>query len=416
MSRICIVTPGHLSTNPRVVKEADALSAAGHQVEVITGRFSAWSIEADRAFDNRAWTRPAAASFGPIAPLGLRLRQKAVRSAARALTGGGAGPNWAVAAALHEASPDLAAAALRRPADLYIGHYDAALIAVSRAARRHGAAYAFDAEDFHPGDLADGPGARATNDRIRRLEGDILPGCAYVSAASPGIAEAYAAEYGLARPTVVLNVFSRSEAAPAPTAKGAMAPGPSLYWFSQTLGPDRGLEWVLAAVAAADSRPHLYLRGKPAVGYEAELRAMAQGLGVADRLHLLDAIAPAELIGDMSRFDLGYVGETGATPNHRIAMANKLFSYLLAGLPTLASDIPAHRALESDFREAMTIFPLADPRALAARIDALLLDPDRLAAGRAAAWRLGQTRFNWETEQARLIEAVDGALAGRRRR
>ena len=34
MARIAIVTSGHLSTSPRVVREADALAAAGHDVAV----------------------------------------------------------------------------------------------------------------------------------------------------------------------------------------------------------------------------------------------------------------------------------------------------------------------------------------------------------------------------------------------
>ena len=33
--RICIITPGQIGSNPRVVKEADALVAAGHRVTVI---------------------------------------------------------------------------------------------------------------------------------------------------------------------------------------------------------------------------------------------------------------------------------------------------------------------------------------------------------------------------------------------
>ena len=37
-SRVCIVTPGQIGSNPRVVKEADALHEAGHDVSVIATR------------------------------------------------------------------------------------------------------------------------------------------------------------------------------------------------------------------------------------------------------------------------------------------------------------------------------------------------------------------------------------------
>ena len=37
-NRICVLTPGPLGSDPRVVKEADALAEAGHQVTVIATR------------------------------------------------------------------------------------------------------------------------------------------------------------------------------------------------------------------------------------------------------------------------------------------------------------------------------------------------------------------------------------------
>jgi hypothetical protein len=35
MATICLVTPGHLGSNPRIVKEADALTEHGYQVHVV---------------------------------------------------------------------------------------------------------------------------------------------------------------------------------------------------------------------------------------------------------------------------------------------------------------------------------------------------------------------------------------------
>ena len=86
----------------------------------------------------------------------------------------------------------LLGAALRTSADIYIAHYPAALPAAAIAARRNGAIYAYDAEDFHPGDWPNDPAYDAERRSLRRIEGRYLPFSAYVSAAAPGIAEAYA--------------------------------------------------------------------------------------------------------------------------------------------------------------------------------------------------------------------------------
>jgi len=37
MKKICLVSPGHVASNPRLVKEANSLVAAGYDVRVVAG-------------------------------------------------------------------------------------------------------------------------------------------------------------------------------------------------------------------------------------------------------------------------------------------------------------------------------------------------------------------------------------------
>lgn len=300
----------------------------------------------------------------------------------------------------------LSAAAQRLPADLYIAHYPAALPAAAAAARRFRALYAFDAEDFHAGGWPEDEVHDAMRQLVSAVETRYLPGCAYVTAASPGIADAYAASYAIARPTVLLNVFPRAHAPPCSTPAGTATPGPSVYWFSQTIGLGRGLECAVQAIARAHTRPHLYLRGSPAAGFAERLRAIADQAGAAGRLHILSPEAPAEMPRLAAPYDVGLSGEPGHTPNNRVALGNKLFTYLLAGLPTIMSDIPAHRQFACQVGEAARLYAAENPDSLAAVIDALLADPAVFAAARAAAFHLGETRFNWDVERASLLERV----------
>ena len=301
MASICLVTSGHLSTNPRIVKEADCLAEAGHQVTVLATRYLAWAEETDALFAGRGWVVAPPVKFGPRAPILTRATQIARQRLARlAVDGARMKHHSVVNADWHQATLTLVRAAKRIQADLYIAHYPAALPAAALAARHNRARYAYDAEDFHLGDPA------ADNDRDRRMisliESRWLPGCAYMTAASPGIADAYVENYGVARPHVVLNVFPKSHAPSGATPRGTARPGPSLYWFSQTIGPDRGLECAMRAVGAAHSALHLYVRGKPATGFEVRLRAIAREIGASDRLHFLPIAPPPEmerLAGDL---------------------------------------------------------------------------------------------------------------------
>ncbi|MEJ1931882.1 glycosyltransferase family 4 protein [Nostoc sp. NIES-2111] len=402
--RICIVTSGQLGSNPRVVKEANALQAAGHHVHVISTRTlqavdprdqdvlasATWrSLRLD--FRSRAhWKRlrlgQVAARVLPLDADGLLYRQ------------------------LSAFTPPLVRAASNNPADLYIAHYPPALPAAAVAASRNGARYAYDAEDFHTGELRAEDGLSREVELIHRTESRLLTGAAYVTAASPMIADAYHEVYRVPRPTVILNVFPKVPSLSYASAGSAM-PGPSLYWFSQTLGPQRGLECAVKALSMMRTPVHLHLRGSASDGFRNYLFALAESGGCVGRLHILDHVAPSLLESDGARFDIGLVSETGETLNRRIALTNKLFSYCVGGVPCVASDIPAHCALAAEFGDALTLFKTGDPASLAAAVDRLLERPGKLAAARARAWELGQSRYNWDVEQERLVSTVEFAMA-----
>lgn len=404
--KVCIVTPGAIGSNPRAVKEADALHAAGYEVTVIATRTLDRVDARDEALMRRIRWR--------LERIDLRARAawrrlRAPQLLARKLHGI-AGWDRLADRAFSPFTAALAPVALRAPADLYIAHYPAALPAAAAAARRHGALLAYDAEDFHPGDW---PQARAFDqDRrlVRSIEARYLPACAYVTAASPGIADAYREAYGVARPQVLLNVFPLSQAPAAPTPRGTAQPGPSIYWFSQTIGADRGLECATRAISFARSRPHLYLRGTPAQGYEARLRALASELGVPDRLHFLPPAAPDDMERLASVYDLGLCGEPGHTPNNELALSNKLFSYLLAGVPPLMSATPAQARFADEAGMRELLFPAGDAAALAELVDRLLNCSGERGAKRRAIWTLARDRYNWDAERPKLVALVEGAL------
>jgi glycosyltransferase involved in cell wall biosynthesis len=404
---ICLISPGHLSSNPRLVKEADALAAAGHQVAVIHGHsFPAYAAESSN-YTDRAWTVASRVSFGALASRRLRWKQRLRQRLALLLCRAGIRPLAFVVRAWHPAGPELIRAAKAVRADLYIAHYPPALPAAAMAARMHGGLYAFDAEDFHQGDFPENQAYDTQRSLLQAIESHWLPGCAFLTAASAGIAEAYAATYSVPIPTVVRNMFTLAQAPPGPTRCGSVRPSPTLYWFSQTIGPDRGLECAVRALALADCRPHLHLRGFISSAYRQHLEGLARQLGVEQHLHFHAPAPPEQMESLASAYDVGLVAETGCTPNRRIALTNKLFTYALAGIPIVLSDIPAHRAMQAEAGAAARLFRCDDAASLADALDAWLLgSPAVLAEARAAAYSLGQNRWNWESEQQKLLQQV----------
>lgn len=405
MRSVCIVTPGPLGSTPRVVKEAQALAGAGYRVCVISTRILESVEPRDRSI-------LASARFGSEridlrSRTRWRLRRCAQIAARRIFDLSGLAGDYAFSAV----TAPLSAVAERTPADLYIAHYPAALPAVAMAARRHGALYAFDAEDFHPGDLPVDSAFDRERRYLRAVEARYLPGCAHVTAAAPLIADAYACAHAIARPTVVLNVFPRDRAPPVPTARGSAWPGPSIYWFSQVIGPGRGLECAVRAIGRAHTRPHLYLRGVPARGFLQELRRIAVEFGVSDRLHILAPDVPDRMERLAACYDLGLCGEPGLTPNNGLVLSNKLFTFVVAGVPPILSDTPAQAAIAEAIGAADRVYRRDAHDELAAILDRLFGDPLALARARAETHRLGRERFNWDVERDTLIEIVRRSMS-----
>jgi hypothetical protein len=402
--RVCIVTPGQIGSNPRVVKEAQALHDAGYDVGVIATRTLDLVEPRDQALMRRIPWRLQRID------LRSRLRWRLLRAAQMAARcTRAAGLALSADAGLSAVTRPLRRAALATPADLYVAHYPAALPAAAAAARKNGARYAYDAEDFHLGDWPDDPAWDGERRLVREIEGRWLPGCAYATAASPGIADAYAETYGIERPRVVLNAFPLAQAAARPTPAGMARPGPSLYWFSQTIGPDRGLECAVHAIGLARTRPHLYLRGTPAAAFPEQLLDLARAAGAGGRVHLLAPEEPYRMEELAAAYDAGLAAETGHTASRRLCLTNKLFSFLLAGIPPLLSDTPAHCRFAEEAGLTDLLYARDDPAALADLLDRVLGPPPFLAAARAKAWQLGQEWCNWERESRHLVEAVGRA-------
>src|SRR5262252_6686393 len=160
MARICIVTAGHLSTSPRMLKAADALAACGHRVRVVSTRHVDWATEADadvRRSRGAAWEWSVVGydrGGARATYLWSGLRPRLARAAARAL-GPARCPLPLAARAWGRVHSELLSAALDRPTDLFYGGSTGALAVVAAAGRRSGVPYALDLEDFHSAEQED---------------------------------------------------------------------------------------------------------------------------------------------------------------------------------------------------------------------------------------------------------------------
>jgi hypothetical protein len=398
-----------VSSTPRLVKEADALAEAGYDVRVVAGRHYGPVDPLDNAVLARAAWRCRRVDMVGTARVRL---WSVVRRLAQLAAGRMTAPGTRLAALARDAiSLRLCEAAASERSDLYVGHCLGALPAVALAAARHRSSYGFDIEDYHDGETLHAMASPVLAKTARLLQSRLLPGARYLTAAAPLIAAEYGRIYGVKADTV-LNVFPRSEApgepvAPPPISEDAPA---VLYWFSQTAGSDRGLEEILRITARMRIPARLHVRSFASPAYRDSLTRLAAGLGVRHPPCFLPPADPGEMARLAAGAHAGICAEPLVVPNRDLCLANKIFTYLIAGIPTLLSPTRAHIALAGDLGSAVRVIPLAEPENAAPIVDTLLGSAPGQADSRGAAWRLAQSRYCWDVEKQVVLGKVEEAL------
>lgn len=153
--------------------------------------------------------------------------------------------------------------------------------------------------------------------------------------------------------------------------------------FTGRLAPEKGLDTLLRAwVAVVGERPRarLILIGE---GPErAGLEALAEGLGIGDRVEMPGVVSDVE--GVLRGSDLFVL------PSREEGMSMALLEAMALGVPLVATSIAGNRKLVSDFKHGR-LAKVDDPKSLARAILDQWADLDRAAhMGRAARSLVGQ--------------------------
>jgi glycosyltransferase involved in cell wall biosynthesis len=288
-------------------------------------------------------------------------------------------------------------AARSRPAGLYLASDLYTLPALAVAARRHGGHLVYDSRELYTAlDSAHGrPHVSAVWAAVERR---FIGRADAVLTVGDAIADRLRDRYGIERPTVLYNapeVDTASEPDRGALRRALTLPddGRLLVLYQGLFREGRGLGALVEAVRAVDGA-RLVLIGEGAL--ESQIRGRGTDLG--DRLVVHPFVPPDRLATLTPGADLGACLIEPLTESLRLSLPNKLFEYLAAGVPVLASPLPEIRAVVD-----RGVGVLAAPSAPGAVADALrqALAPDRRARWAAAApaalvpytWNEGRRTF-----------------------
>lgn len=370
-----------MTADARVDREAAALAADGHDVTVLALR-SAGLPERERVnrytilraadYTTATWKRP------------LRKLLQAQRRKAALLRAGIA----------------------VRP-DVVHAHDTDTLAVGSLIAETLHAPLVYDAHELYPDMVAEfrGRAAGIVRRYWRSVERRIVPRATGVVTVSEGLAGELRARFGV-KPVVVRNVPPLVPLAGGDRLRGdlGLVGDPrAVVLYQGVLISGRGLVRLVDAVAQV---PGIVLAVQGFGREEDAMRERAGALGVADRVRFMGKKAPVELHAYACGADFGVVIYEHTTLNNYLAGPNKLYAYLMAGLPVVASRFPGLMEVVEAGDVGRTFDP-ADADDIARALSEMASEPDGLARMGARARELAEMVYNWDVEKQALLDLYD---------
>jgi glycosyltransferase involved in cell wall biosynthesis len=222
-----------------------------------------------------------------------------------------------------------------------------------------------------------------------------------------GLAEDLSARFGT-RPRVA--VIPDGYRTPEQTAAHETLGAPVVAYAGH-LYPWKGVEILLEALARVPGAHGLIVGGHGAEPDLARVKALASRLGLDERITFTGHVKPAAVQAYLRSADVLVLPNPASALSTRFTSPLKLFEYLAAGRPIVASDLPSIREVLHDGEDAL-LAPAGDPERMAAAIQRVLGDP-ALAARLAQSARTLAPHYSWDRRAERLEAHFEDVIQSR---
>jgi glycosyltransferase involved in cell wall biosynthesis len=378
--RVVMIVFNDMTADPRALRGAATLSAAGHDVAVLALR--APGLPDSERRDGFAIRRVADfTSAGARQPIG-KLRQQRVRDEL------------------------IRRAAIALGADVVHCADTPTLRAGFAAASELRVPFVYEAYELYPDSLQQQPvqGSWPVQAWWRSIEQRLIPKAEAVITVCDGLAQVLHDRYGVDA-TVVASAPPLRPIADRAVLRRTLGISNDqpivLYQGGLFLG--RALEPLVDAVARV---PEIALVVQGQGPGEPRMRERVGMSGLQDRTFFMGQVPQDELFDLTCGADIGTCFLDGVTLNHRLAWPNRLFMYFMAGIPSVVTDLPGMASLVDGHDVGLKTAP-GDVASMASALSRLVADAELRAAMGARARRLAEERFIWGRESAKLLAVYD---------
>ena len=114
-------------------------------------------------------------------------------------------------------------------------------------------------------------------------------------------------------------------------------------------------------------------------------------------MHFSGRYKPDEALSIVAEYDIGVLPFIPVTQNINYTSPNKLFDYAMGGLAIVSSELPFMKMIIEE-NSMGTIFPRIDPESIAATLNAMIADTEKLKAYKKNARKAAEENYYWEKQ------------------
>ncbi len=293
---------------------------------------------------------------------------------------------------------------IREPADIYHAHDVSGILPCYIAARIRRKSLVFDSHEL-PLDYMS-IRSRLQFAVLARLVAYIVPHCTEVITVSLPIAEEIRRRYRIPKVSLIRNIPFYKAVSKNDRLRHSLglAPDTRIVLYQGGIQYNRSLDKLVRAAPFLEPNVVMVFMGPSEGTIQCELEVLIDEEGVNDRVKILPSVPYEELLEWTASADIGLiVFELDASLSIRWCLPNKLFEYLMAGLPVLTSQLDAVVEIVQTYELGYVVNSL-DAVDIASAINTMLANLDALTAMRKNALHAAQHEFLWEKESQKLVE------------
>jgi hypothetical protein len=400
LKKICLITTSQPSVNPRLVKEADSFAESGYDVTVLYCYVADWAQQLDIPILARAkWKY---LQIGGKNKFEIKYQTSRLLFAFYRFVNEKISSSFFLEKAHARCYKKMLRYSLGLKADWYIGHNPGAMAIAAKAATSLKALAGFDFEDYHRGEFVN------TNSPILKrqmlIENKYIDSFYYLSAASILIKYKIEKDFSNFKGLfiTILNCFSKREVYNIKAREDDSIL--HLFWFSQHVNKNRGLEIVCEALKQInDYNIHITFAGN--CNEEMKNYLFNAMIGLEKNIHFSGLIESDKLISFSSQFDIGLALEPNFSENNDIALSNKIFTYLLAGNALIISETSMQKIFNEEYGVGKS-FPINNKEILIECIK-YFRNRSNLVQQKEYNYQLAKEKLNWEVESKKLLALIN---------